>query len=181
MKLGEAIRSRRVAAKLRLVDLAAKVEVSASYLSQVERDRVVPSVTALTRIAKALGTSAGVLLDGTEGRAAPASPVVRKNQRKVMLFPGSEARNELLTPDLHGALEVMWTKIPPGTRSPLFQHEGEECGVVLRGQLVYWLDEERYLLRAGDSISYRSHIPHRYENQSGKVVETIWVITPPSF
>jgi transcriptional regulator with XRE-family HTH domain len=179
--LGQAIRQRRTAAKLRLVDLAEKIGVSPSYLSQIERDRISPSVTALGRIAEGLSTTVAALFESTESSRQRVSPVVRRTQRKVLIYPDSRTRNELLTPHLSGALEVLWSTIPPGTKSPVFQHDGEECGVVLKGELAYFLGEERFVLRAGDSITYRSRIPHWYENRTARVVEAIWVETPPSF
>lgn len=181
MTLGQAIRKRRIEEKLRLVDVARKIGLSPSYLSQIERDRISPSVTALGRIAEGLDTTVATLFESTEGSRQHVSPVVRRGKRKILIYPDSETRNELLTPHLNGALEVMWSRIPPGTRSPILQHEGEECGVVLKGQLTYWLGEEKFLLRAGDAITYRSRIPHWYENRSARAVETIWVVTPPSF
>jgi transcriptional regulator with XRE-family HTH domain len=179
--LGQAIRQRRTAAKLRLIDLAEKIGVSSSYLSQIERDRISPSVTALGRIAEGLSTTVAALFESTESSRQRASPVVRRTQRKVLIYPDSQTRNELLTPHLSGALEVLWSTIPPGTKSPVFQHDGEECGVVLKGELAYFLGDERFVLRAGDSITYRSRIPHWYENRTARVVEAIWVETPPSF
>jgi transcriptional regulator with XRE-family HTH domain len=181
MTLGQTIRDVRTRAQLRLVDLARKVDLSPSYLSQIERDRISPSVTALTRIAEGLNTTVAALFEPTQPIRRHLSPVVRREKRKLLLYPKSRARNELLTPHLRGALEVMWSRIPPGTKSPILEHEGEECGVVLRGELTYWLGEERFVLRAGDSITYSSRIPHWYENRSGRVVETIWAVTPPSF
>lgn len=97
------------------------------------------------------------------------------------MYPDSPTRNELLTPDLSGRLEVLWCHFPPGAKGPIFKHEGEECGVILKGQLTCWVGEEKYVLRAGDAITHKSNIPHRCENLSGKTVEAIWIITPPSF
>ncbi len=181
MTLGGAIRKQRTNARLRLIDVAAKTQFSPSYLSQIERDKVCPSVAALARIAEALDTSVGALFEATEATRHRISPVVRRTRRKIFVSPDSPTRNGLLTPRLNGALEVLWSRIPRGAKSPVMQHDGEECGVILKGTLVYWVGEERYVLRAGDSITFKCHIPHRYENQSGRVVESIWATTPPSF
>jgi len=179
--LGGVIRARRLYMGLRLVDLASRIGLSASYLSQVEHDRIYPSIVALGRIAQGLGTSMGAIFTELDDNASPTCSVVRRSERKTVMFPNSPIRNELLVRNLQGALEVMWTDIPPGAKSPVFRHEGEECGIILSGRLHYWVGEEGFVLDAGDAISYKSNVPHRYENRTRKSVQTIWVVTPPGF
>jgi quercetin dioxygenase-like cupin family protein len=179
--LGSAIRNRRVKAGLRLNELAKRTDLSSSYLSQVERDRICPSIVALGRIAQGLETGVGAIFSEIDESARAACSVVRRDDRKTILFPNSAIRNELLVRNLQGALEVIWSKIPPGSRSPEFKHDGEECGVILSGSLHYWVEGESYILNEGDAISYKSNVPHRYENRTNRIVETIWIITPPGF
>jgi len=181
LTLGKALRVRRHAAELRLVDLAVRSDVSAGYLSQVEHDRICPSIVALGRIAKALNTTVAAIFTDIDQGTRSGACVVRRDARKTLLFPNCETRNELLVGNLQGALEVMWSRIPAGAKSPIFRHEGEECGVIISGKLTYWVGNEEYLLEHGDAISYKSDIPHRYENRSRRDVETIWIITPPGF
>jgi transcriptional regulator with XRE-family HTH domain len=181
MTLGQAIRQRRTAAKLRLVDLATKTGLSVSYHSQIERDQVSPSVAALGRIAEGLDTTLAELFASTEADRRSVSPVVRREKRKILIHPDSPTKNALLTPHLGGALEVMWSRIEPGGRSPVREHEGEECGVVVKGRLTCWLGSQKYVLRPGDAITFKSRVPHWYANETGAPVETIWSITPPSF
>ena len=105
---------------------------------------------------------------------------MRRHQRKVLAHPGSKSYNELLTPNLQGLLEVLWSRVPSRTSGPVFQHEGEDFGLVLKGELTCYVGEERYVLRAGDSITFKRTILHHYENASRRPVEAIWVVTPPS-
>jgi quercetin dioxygenase-like cupin family protein len=181
LTLGKALRARRQAAEFRLVDLALRSGLSASYLSQVEHDRICPSIVALGRIAKALNTTVAAIFTDLHESTRTAACVVRRDARKTLIFPNSGIRNELLVGNLQGALEVMWSRIPPGAKSPTFRHDGEECGVIISGKLTYWVGGEEYVLQAGDAISYKSDIPHRYENRTKRDVETIWIITPPGF
>jgi quercetin dioxygenase-like cupin family protein len=175
------LRSRRSAADLRLVDLAERTGLSVSYLSQVEHNRICPSVVALGRIAQGLGTTVGAIFEDIDETTKTTWAVVRSNERKIVMLPNSPIRNELLVPNLQGALEVMLTKIPPSTKSVIFNHTGDECGYVLTGTLHYWIGEQLVVLNAGDTITHKSNVPHRYENRTRKMVETIWIITPPGF
>lgn len=179
--LGAIIRSRRSAGDLRLVDLAERTGLSVSYLSQVEHNRICPSVGALGRIAQGLGTTVGAIFEEIDETTKATWAVVRSNERKTIMLPNSPIRNELLVPNLQGALEVMLTKIPPGTKSVIFNHTGDECGYVLTGRLHYWIGDQLVVLNAGDAITHKSNVPHRYENRTRKTVETLWIITPPGF
>ena len=112
--------------------------------------------------------------------------VVRANKRPVILYPGSEIRNEMLSPDLKHALQMMWVVIPPGegTGDEGLVHAGEECGVVLQGRVGIWVGppgaEEYYELGAGDAIYQDSTIPHRSRNIGDETVLIVTAMTPPS-
>ncbi|MBF6841806.1 helix-turn-helix domain-containing protein, partial [Acinetobacter baumannii] len=54
MQLGNKIREVRQKAKLTLNDLASKTGLTASYISQVERGLIDPSISSLRRISAAL-------------------------------------------------------------------------------------------------------------------------------
>ena len=58
--LGYAIRTYRKKAGMTLVELAKKADFSISYLSQIERSLLTPSIATLRRLADALGVPASV-------------------------------------------------------------------------------------------------------------------------
>ena len=97
--VGDLIRTRRRALNLTLAEVARKTEFSVSYVSQVERNRVAPSVAALKKLASALGMSVGQIL-AQDGPASSGARVVRPHERKSLSYPGSDIRYELLSPDL---------------------------------------------------------------------------------
>jgi transcriptional regulator with XRE-family HTH domain len=67
MTLGNAIRLIRTARNVRQRDLASALNVSANYLSMLEANRRVPSVTFLRKIALKLQVPAGLFLLWAEG------------------------------------------------------------------------------------------------------------------
>lgn len=179
MKLGAVIARLRRARSIPLRDMARKLDISAGYLSQIERDLAVPSVQTLAKIAEAFDTSLARLFEDAESPAARRM-VVRREERKALLFKGSTSVNELLVPDLKGQLEVILSRIRPGTRSPVYQHAGEEFGFVLKGRLTLWVGAERFELRRGDAIRFPATTSHRWKKERGSA-EILWVITPPSW
>jgi transcriptional regulator with XRE-family HTH domain len=188
LSLGAKIREHRKARGLTLTELAEQCEISPSFLSQIERDKANPSVSTLKTIAKVFGVSLGSFFEEEASSGAPSPPVetlakvVRADQRKVLIYPGSGIRNELLSPDLQRAIQLMWIVMPPGTDTGDFLvHEGEECGIVLQGTLEIWVGDERHVLNAGDAIYHPSSAPHRSRNIGDVDVIMVGAITPPSF
>lgn len=181
--LGSVIRAAREKHELTLQQVAQRTRLSVSYLSQIERDLLHPSVSTLKRIAQALGIAAGKLMfpaSKTAGRGMVS--VQRKGERKRLLFPHSNIEYELLTPDLRRRVSMLWLSAQPGAESgPAFTHEGEDGVVVLAGELSIEVGGVWHDLKVGDSIYFNSELPHRWRNPGRVVAEAVWVSTPPSF
>lgn len=181
--LGRRIRKLRVEQGLTLDEVAARSGCSVGSLSQIERGIGNPSFNTLVKISHALGISVGRLLEA----AGTHDPVVRRTERKRLAGGSTTVENgttyELLTPNLDGSLEVLHLEIPPGasTESTPFTHQGEEVGHILEGVHEVYLDGVVHVLQAGDTITYRSTVPHWYRNPGPDTVRAIWIITPPSW
>jgi transcriptional regulator with XRE-family HTH domain len=189
LSLGAKIRQFRKDKKWNLVRLAERCHISPSFLSQIERDQANPSVTTLYAIAETLGISMATLFsdDSKESDTEPVSPqesaqVVRAGYRKAFLYPGVGIRNEFLSPDLNRALQMMWIVMPPEADSgeTPFMHQGEECGIILQGQIETWVGGQRFVLNPGDAIYHDSMLPHRTRNIGTTDVIMVVAKTPPS-
>lgn len=182
--LGAQVRVLRKRRGLTLDQLSELSGLSTGIVSQVERGLGNPSFATLAQLAHGLDIPVARLLHISDG--AP-SPVVRKGERRRIDGHGvgveSDALYELLTPDLRGALEVLWLETPPGhdTSATPFTHNGEEVGVVLSGSLDVYVDGTPHHLDAGDSIRYSSSLAHWYHNVGPGTCTAIWVVTPPSW
>jgi transcriptional regulator with XRE-family HTH domain len=182
--IGPHIRAARKQAKLTLAQVARESGLSIGYLSEVERSRLTPSLSALKKIADVLRIPASKVMFEFSGRTFPTTDigVVRRKARKRISFPHSAIEYELLTPDLKRRSSLLWVKAPAGTESgPSFSHAGEDGVVVLKGTLKIEVGNVWYTLEAGDSIYFNSEIAHRWRNDGRVPVEAIWLSTPPSF
>jgi transcriptional regulator with XRE-family HTH domain len=180
--LGPEIRNLRKARGLTLAAVAQASGLSVGYLSLLERDRATPSINALHAISRALGVTISWFFEAGETPAPERDIVVRRARRRRLDFsPGIS--DELLSPSLAGALELLASRFEPGAASgdSPYTHTGEEAGIVLRGQLELWVDGKTFLLGAGDSFGFPSTLPHRYRNPGSDEAEVIWAITPPSY
>lgn len=189
--LGERLRSERQRQGMTLRELARRVGVSASLVSQIERDLVRPSVGTLYQIVSELGGSLDRLLfdesgADSNGHAAahlaghPADePVQRaKNRKVVMLHSG--VRWERLTSEPVPGIDFLYVVYEPGGESApagqVQRHSGREWGHVLAGTLHVTIGEDEHVLRAGDSITFDSTEPHRLWNPGSKPVRGIWFV-----
>ena len=163
-----------------LREVADAAGVTESFLSQVERDVASPSIATLRRIAVALGMSIGAILD----EVGPHGRLVRAADRRVVTYPGLDARDEFLTDGADARLQVIYSVIGPGggTGAEAYAHESdEECLVVLEGSLDLWVGDETYRLEVGDAIRYSSRVPHRNQNPGPGEARVLFILTPPSF
>jgi transcriptional regulator with XRE-family HTH domain len=194
MRLGERLRELRKGRRLTLQQVATASGLSKAFVSQLESGSANPSLASLKRVGDALGIPLAALFEGfPNGDPAPGGAetlgtarVVRKDRRKMIVWPGRRGPCSLLTPDLRGKLEVLLDVLDPGTSSGgederCITHEGEEFGLILEGRYEITVGEQSFVLEEGDSITYPSRLPHRGRAIGDQPVRTLWVITPPSF
>lgn len=178
--LGPLMRQARKRHELTLQQVAQRAELSVSYLSQIERNLLTPSVGTLKRIAGALGIATGQLIAPDAGTTRPIVSVLRKNERKRVAFPQSSISYELLMPDFRRRASALWLTAEPGGESGAAQsHEGEDIVVVLQGQLSVDVAGTWHELKAGDSICFNSELPHRWCNRGTRPAQAIWISSPP--
>lgn len=179
MDLGGKIRKLREITGMTVTDVAEKAEVTPSLISQIERNLANPSLATLKKIADVLKTPLAFLFSEENN----ASPVIRRNERRKMTFGNNDnVVQELLSPDFNCQMEFLNITYEENASSEGFvTHHGEECGLVLEGQLELTLGTEIYSLEEGDSIYFKSDIPHSFKNIGKGPLKLVWVITPPSW
>jgi transcriptional regulator with XRE-family HTH domain len=194
--IGERLRAERQAHALSLRDLADRLGVSPSLISQIETGRARPSVSTLYAIANELNVSLDDLLflDADRGGAGmePRSserghgvaisrpaPVQRADDRKRIRLASGVVWERLTTasdPDL----EFLYvTYEVDGASSPEHEfqrHGGREWGFVLTGQLGVTIGFDEYELGPGDAVSFDSTTPHRLFNRGTEPVHAIWFV-----
>jgi len=191
--MGEHLREARRARQLSLRDLAERLGVSPSLISQIETGRANPSVSTLYAIAAELDVSLDELLFNDRRSAEPAPPVPRPDT--VAMTPGAPLQRSGDRHRIRLASGVLWERLTTqsepgieflhvtyevgGASSPpdAFQrHPGHEWGYVLSGTLEVRIGFDEYVLKPGDAISINSTIPHRLANIGDVPVEAIWFV-----
>ena len=183
--LGSRLREERERARISQRELARRLGVSASLISQIESGQSKPSVSTLYAIVSELGVSLDYVFRVHEHELSIATavggettgpdvegPVVRPAERHVVEL-ASGVRWERLTSHEHEDVDV------GGSSSPderLMRHQGREYGHVLTGRLGVQLGFERHELGPGDSIAFDSTTPHRLWNLGDEVVHGVWFV-----
>lgn len=180
-KFGEKLRTVRERKKLTLKDVAGKAGVSESLISQIERNKVSPSIDTLLLIADVLDIDYEYLF--SDYRQKRKVTIVRRTDRD------SISRNKMTIQQLSvpgdgtadHAIEAFLLQIKTGGEKGdrEYGHSGWEFGVILKGRAQLMYGNETYDLSEGDSVSFPSDIPHLFTNNGDHLLEAIWVVAPP--
>jgi transcriptional regulator with XRE-family HTH domain/uncharacterized cupin superfamily protein len=192
--LGPNIRARRLEHGLSLRELARRVGVSASALSQIEIGRSRPSVDTLYELARQLGvtpdeiffgpgpdgtrplttepaaaaTSAGGgVVHGIDAHLSEVLELVPRASQQVVTLKGGETCRQVGGHSLPG-VDCLLITYEPGAASPgpdeFVRHAGHEFNYVVSGEIEVHVRDKRYRVAAGDSLTFPSDWPHRVTN-----------------
>ena len=181
LEIGKKVRNYRTAQKMTIRELAEATGLTASMLSQIERDLVNPSINTLKLISKVLGVP--IFRFFKEDMAA-RDMIVRRDMRKTIGRPEhKDVMYDLLTPDTSGNIEFCLMRIPPDSDSADVSqtHSGEEVAYVDEGDVEITVAGECYELHPGDSIRIPQFTEHSWKNRTSQMVKVIFAISPPSF
>lgn len=183
--LGPRLRAIRVARGVGLRELARRLDLSPSSISQIETGKIRPSVRTLYALASEFGVTVDeVLFDeppmpGAPRAVEPGLGVQRAADRPAIQL-NSGVRWERLM--FWGDEDVEFLEAiyePGGASSPddaLVRHNGHEFGHILSGTLRVIVGFDEYVLGPGDSITFPSSTPHRLVNDGPETVRAIWVV-----
>ena len=201
LPLGERLRQERHQQGLGLRELARRLDVSPSLVSQIETGRAQPSVRTLYAMVSELGISLDAVFsdaprrhsalpterarDGVEAADAeseatrPSGLVQRAHDRRGIELESGVRWERLTTwndPDVDFLYAVYEAGGASSTDGARVRHNGREFGIVLSGRLNVDVGFDECVLEPGDSISFDSSVPHRLHNDEDEVVHAIWLV-----
>jgi len=183
--IGPRLRAQRERLGLSLRELARRIGVSASLISQIERDKVNPSVSTLYALVRELRLGMGELFSTESAPLASSRSELQAPARvtadgRATINLASGVTWERLTAGGDPSVEFLRVVYNPGSEScpedSLARHGGKEYGYVMSGRLGVQITFDRYDLGPGDSISFDSSSPHRLWTLGNQPVEAIWVV-----
>ncbi|WP_037570961.1 helix-turn-helix domain-containing protein [Spirochaeta cellobiosiphila] len=180
-RFGEKLRNLREKKGITLKAVAEIAGVSESLISQIERNKVSPSIDTLFAIADALQIELDYLFADLQRQRKVT--IVKKAKRPSVLLEGINYHQLTVLPGSTDkyAIEAFILEIPPGISKghEEFGHTGKELGFIMSGTGELQYGKEVFPFEEGDSVSFSSDLPHIIRNTGEETLKALWVITPP--
>lgn len=160
-------------------ELAKRAGVTNGTISLIEQNRVSPSVSSLRKVLAGIPMSLGEFFTTDFS-----------NTTKV--FYREDELTDLGTGDVHlklvagqrkdRGMSILHETYASGadTGEEMLTHDGEEGGVVIRGEIEITVGGARAVLGPGDAYYFDSTLPHRFRNPGDEECEIVSANTPPS-
>ena len=179
MELGGKIKQMRVKMNLTQEELAGRCDLSKGFISQLERDKVSPSIATLLDILECLGSNLKDFFNSDENERVvfTRDDIFERSKEELghiiyWLIPNAQ-KNEM---------EPILLRLSPGGKSEVYPpYEGEVFGYVLSGSITLYLGNVKNKVKKGESFYYKANDPHYVCNNTKSEASLLWVSSPPSF
>ena len=175
-RLGERIKKKRELQHIQLNDLARRVGISPSALSQIEKAKATPSILTLKHIAVSLNTTVGELIGEFENLSQ--NPLISKADIKFVEKSNDGTEMFLLSNlEKKKNMETYLLRFVSGSSiDGLFANlKGQVFCHVLSGEFQFFLDEVDYQLLPGDSFYFDTLLSHRVSLHKADAGELLWI------
>lgn len=180
INIGERLRTIREMYGFSQRALAKKADVTNGIISMIEQNNSSPSIATLKKILNAFPIS----LTDFFSFGVPAQDKIIYRAHELVEIGGKNISYRQVGSKLEGkSMQIIHERIEPGadTGIEMLQHEAEEGGVIIKGQIELTCGGQIEILNAGDAYYFDSRIPHRFRNIGDGDCEIISTCSPPSF
>ena len=183
MKIGLILKRIRLEKEYTLQEVAGRIKMTASHLSQIENDKISPSLHFLEELLRLYAVNMSDFFRQVE---QVKYVVVRGAGEEVFRDEERGLRLKLLASKLqNNALESYRVEMDPGSSIDVNtiprEQNGERMMLVLAGRLMVLLDEETQDMGEGDSVNFKAWVRCRISNDSGERAELLLTGLPPVF
>ena len=205
VNLGPRLKTIRLASEKSLREVARRLDVSPSFLSQIENGKSQPSVSTLYALARLLGVPVDTLFAPTFDGEARHTPNDDTLVNRALLdnptdaWDDAGARISLINPQNRSVLTmdtgVRWERLAatheadinfmeivyePGSGTnptgELIVHDGYEYGYAIDGEIEITIGDSVLNLSKNQSIGFDSSIPHRFRNTGSAAFRGLWFV-----
>jgi len=178
--VGERLKTLRQEAGLSQRQLAERAGVPHGQISMIETGRSSPSVASLRRILGGLGITMSAFFEPDQTpraqvffRTADLTDLTGQLGDGVSIAQVGDAA-------AHG-LQILFETYAPGgdTGEAMLDHEANEGGIVVDGEIEVTVGDQRMVLGPGDAYLFDSRAPHRFRNVGPTPARIISACTPP--
>lgn len=178
LDIGMKIRKLRKIRDITLEKLAEDTGMSYSYLSELENNKHSISINNLQKLAEYFQIDMIHFLERSERK----NTLIRKKERNSLVTDDGIVFQAISSEDAEN-MQITFVILPPNTpekgQRRIHKHpEGEEFITVTKGEVVVIVEEEKFILKEGDSVIFPSNKEHVIFTRE-KGGELILIGTPP--
>jgi transcriptional regulator with XRE-family HTH domain len=171
--VGRRVRELRMRAGMNQKELADRVGLTPSFISQLENNQIAPSLSSYIQICDALGVS---LSDTLEKRPEEAHWLIRKE--KIFSSPsckenGMQGFLIVQNGSMSGSLLILEPYAQ--LKDKIIPTEGKKLLYVLKGDVSVVIDGKGEMLRSGDSLFLKKEVPSVLKNEGGDSAEILFI------
>jgi transcriptional regulator with XRE-family HTH domain len=176
LKIGEKIKSLRLASDLTQAELADRARLTKGFISQLENEQSSIQIDSLADLLDALGVSLAEFFSDTSDEQIVFSPAER-----IAIDNKGASKFEILVPgSTNNLMDPIMIELKPGEKlekqEPL---PGEQFGYVFQGTASLRINKKRYQVPRGHCFYFESNCEHQILNKGDSVVKLLWIATPP--
>ncbi len=172
--IGNKLKEARIRLGINQKELADKINLSPSCISQVENSQISPSLSTFLQICSALGIAPGNLLEVK--KTVIASWLIKRD--KVLSSPEFFDKGihlyRIISDEKKSAMLVVFSPNTTLNRH-FFCHRSQEFIYVLKGEISVTVEGVEERLDSGDSVYLKENIPAEWKNEGGDEVQLLVV------
>ncbi len=175
LPFGEKMLKLRKGKKLTLKNLANETGLTPKYLSMIEKGKIIPPVSVILQISRAIEIDSGTLLVEEKEKGSRKSDEDYQKRTEDYTYKN-------LTPEArHKHLKAFKVFIDPKSvhKGINYQHLGEEFIYVIKGNIEVTVGDNKNKLSPDESIHFNSSIVHKLRNISNDKAELLVVLYTP--
>lgn len=179
--VGNRLTAIRKSHKLSQRKLAQRAGVANATISQIEAGKLNPTVSMLKKVLSGIPMSLSDFFSDDSTADAPQIFFSRNELTKIS--EGGVSYRQVGQTLVGRAIQLLHEKYAPGasTGRHALEHDGEECGIVLEGELTVAVGDKSRTLGPGEAYYFKSNQPHSFQNKGYIACTLISACSPPSF
>ncbi|MBI4699192.1 MAG: helix-turn-helix domain-containing protein [Nitrospirae bacterium] len=172
-EIGSRIKESRTRLGMSQKELADKIDVTPSFISQIENSQISPSLSSFIQIADALNIDPTELLQRDAKQKELPWHITRESIRQRLIE--REGEYSIYSVLSNGDASAYLTVINRGKtlKRHFLQHKKNELICVLRGEVLVKIDHNERKLHTGDSLYLKDSVPSEWQNKSDGEVELL--------
>lgn len=151
-----------------------------SAISTIEQDKVSPAISTLQKLLTVYGLSMAEFFADDQRLKTPQVVIEPENLIEI----GSQGVSMKLVHNgnpMRALAMLLETYEPGSSTGEKIRHQGEEVGTLLEGEIVLTVNGQSFPLRAGQSYTINTGMPHSFTNLSARVCRIVSAHTPTTF